>query len=95
LLGDLGMSPEWNWSTGERCADCGESLWEDLHRAFVYRPRSYVCWDCGLDRGGVFDSELGQWTSAPDVDDLATRSSRLLSPELVAQALGPASTAAP
>jgi hypothetical protein len=62
------MDPKWNWSIGSRCADCGQSLWEELDRAFAFGADEYVCCVCGEEHGGVFDRRTETWTVAPAAD---------------------------
>jgi protein-L-isoaspartate(D-aspartate) O-methyltransferase len=59
-----------DWDVPRECADCGASLWEDEERAFAYSPGAYLCWDCAIRRGGVFDASHSSWTRAPDLRDL-------------------------
>jgi hypothetical protein len=62
------MAPLWNWNIGSRCADCGVSLWEELHRAFAFGAHEYVCCECGEELGGVFDTQTETWIVPPAPD---------------------------
>jgi hypothetical protein len=61
----------WNWDLGVECSECGVSLWEDDARAFSHAPGEFLCWDCAVAHGGVYDAQGQTWTTPPDVDDVA------------------------
>lgn len=61
-------SQEWNELTA--CADCGCEIAPATDEAFAFGETGFLCVECGVRRGGVYDAELDSWTVAPDVSDL-------------------------
>jgi hypothetical protein len=57
----------WNWDLGVVCSECGGSLWEDDERAFCFAPGEFLCWDCAIAHGGVYDPQRQTWTTPPDL----------------------------
>jgi len=53
------------------CADCGAEISPATDRAFAVNDDVYICFECALKRGGVFDEKTDRWTSAPNVENIA------------------------
>ncbi len=52
------------------CFDCGATIAPALDRAFAISDDAFLCFDCALKRGGVFDADEDRWTKPPRVGDL-------------------------
>ena len=52
------------------CCDCGAAVSPELDRAFSCAPETYLCFECAIRRGGVYDGRLDRWASPPDVSRL-------------------------
>jgi hypothetical protein len=52
------------------CADCGAEIDPATDEAFAFGETGFLCLECGLRRGGIYDAEEDRWTKAPDVSDL-------------------------
>ena len=53
-----------------RCASCGALIAPDTERGYGFGFDNYVCWECALQRGGVYDADQDRWRIVPDVQDL-------------------------
>ena len=62
-------SQEWNELT--ECFDCGATVAPATDRAFAMSDDAFLCFDCAVRRGGVYDLDGELWTVAPDVSDEA------------------------
>src|SRR6185312_12261552 len=40
------------------CCDCGAAVSPELDRAFSCAPETYLCFECAIRRGGVYDGRL-------------------------------------
>ena len=52
------------------CWACGASIAPEIDRAFAISDDAYLCFECAVRRGGVFDDEEDRWTIPPIVLDL-------------------------
>jgi hypothetical protein len=57
----------WDWDLGAVCSECAVSLWEDDERAFSFAPGEFLCWDCAIAHGGVYDAHRHRWTTPPNL----------------------------
>lgn len=55
------------------CAVC-ESEISTADRVYSFGVDELLCFECALERHGVFDEQQDRWTSPPDVEDLLERS---------------------
>ncbi|MGZ5967874.1 MAG: phosphoribosyltransferase family protein [Polyangiales bacterium] len=51
------------------CIDCGATISPRADRAFAVSSDTYLCFDCAVRRGGVYEADQDRWTTAPDVSD--------------------------
>lgn len=61
------MNDERRDEIGRPCPDCGT---RSLDRGFPIGDDAVLCWDCAIRRGGQFDSDLDEWTTAPETSDV-------------------------
>ena len=52
------------------CADCGSEIAKATDEAFAFGEIGFLCIDCSIRRGGVYDADQDRWTRAPEVSDL-------------------------
>ncbi len=52
------------------CAECGSEIAPATDEAFAFGETGFLCMECALRRGGVYDADQDRWTVAPDVSDL-------------------------
>jgi hypothetical protein len=52
------------------CCDCGASIAPAIDRAFGLNDEEFLCFDCAVLRGGVYDAREERWTVAPNVTGL-------------------------
>lgn len=51
------------------CIDCGATISPEVDRAYAITSEAFLCYDCAVRRGGVYDDLDDRWTTAPDVSD--------------------------
>ena len=54
------------------CVSCGAAITPAKDRAFESAPRTFLCWECAIERGGVYDDTDDTWTTPPNVQNLPT-----------------------
>lgn len=52
------------------CLGCGADIYGDDDRSFAFGPDAYLCFQCAVDRGGVYDEEEDRWLAEPNVESL-------------------------
>lgn len=52
------------------CADCGGELAPGRDRAFGFGSQGFLCYDCALRRGGVYDETHDRWLQDPETRGL-------------------------
>ena len=57
-------SDEWNELV--ECIDCGAGIRPATDRAFAVDDDRFLCFDCAVRRGGVYDAAEDRWTVAPE-----------------------------
>jgi len=53
------------------CIDCGATIAAERERAFAVTDDVYLCLDCAVRRGGVYDELHDRWVTPPKVSDLS------------------------
>jgi hypothetical protein len=61
-------SQEWNDLV--ECCDCGATLSGETDRPFAMSDDDFLCFECAVRRGGVFDTMQERWIVSPNVADL-------------------------
>lgn len=51
------------------CKGCGDPL-DVLNERYAYGGHSVLCWNCAVERGGIYDGEHECWVNEPDVQDV-------------------------
>ena len=49
------------------CADCGRTIDPALDFVFAMADDAFLCFDCAISRGGLYDAEEERWVVPPDV----------------------------
>jgi hypothetical protein len=57
------MSDEWNELAD--CVECGATIRPATERAFTIDDGVFLCFDCAVERGGVYDGNDERWTVVP------------------------------
>ncbi len=52
-----------------KCLDCGALIAPETDRAYALSDDDFLCFECAVRRGGVYDGEKERWLVAPDVSD--------------------------
>ncbi|MBI2388310.1 MAG: hypothetical protein HYV09_01725 [Deltaproteobacteria bacterium] len=52
-----------------QCIDCKSPISPETDRAFAVSPEEYLCFDCAVRRGGLYDGDEDRWIRAPFVGD--------------------------
>jgi hypothetical protein len=52
------------------CCNCRVPLDPAVDRAFAIGAGNYLCFECSIERHGVYDAPHDRWEVAPDVDGL-------------------------
>jgi len=59
-----------SWFEQSECAGCGEFFSPPEDRGYWFSDQTFLCWDCAVRRGGVYDAVTERWINAPDVSGL-------------------------
>jgi hypothetical protein len=51
------------------CLDCGAAIAPERERAFAVGDDMYLCFECAVRRGGVYDEREDRWMVPPIVED--------------------------
>ncbi len=51
-----------------QCIDCGATIAPGTDRVFALSPEEFLCFECSVRRGGVYDADEDRWTRAPTVE---------------------------
>lgn len=51
------------------CIDCGAEVPAGAGRTFAVTAETFLCFECAVKRGGVYDEPKDRWTKEPDVAD--------------------------
>lgn len=57
------------WNELERCIDCGALIAPGPDRAYALSDEAFLCFECAVRRGGIYDSDQDRWVVEPDVAD--------------------------
>jgi hypothetical protein len=52
------------------CAACGAEIVAETERGFRIGDRGALCFQCAVERGGVYDEREDRWLVAPDLRGL-------------------------
>jgi hypothetical protein len=52
-----------------KCLDCGALIAPGSDRAFAISDDDFLCFDCAVRRGGVYDGDRDDWSVAPGLAD--------------------------
>ncbi len=52
------------------CRDCRATIAPSTDRAFAINDDDFLCFDCAVLRGGVYDAHEERWTVPPNVADV-------------------------
>ena len=55
-----------------RCLGCGADIVPREHRGCAISWDGFLCWECAVRRGGVWDESYDRWVVLPRVNDLVT-----------------------
>ena len=61
-------SQEWHGLVD--CCGCGSTVAPESDRAFAVDDDVFLCFECAIARGGVYDAEEERWSVAPTIVDL-------------------------
>lgn len=54
----------------EECVECGARVDVASSRACALSDEYFLCWECALRRGGVYDAATERWVEAPSTQGL-------------------------
>ncbi len=60
-----------------RCLACGAEISVARDRAFAVSADEALCFDCAVERGGVYDERLDRWVAPADASNLPLEPQRV------------------
>ena len=53
------------------CIECRATIAPERDRAFAITDDVYLCFDCAVKRGGVWNEDQDEWSTAPNLGNIA------------------------